>query len=95
MIKRTDLLAFNFYKKEKFTGSYLGMRYLIQKASEEEQDVFSVVTWPGPYNFESTPEEQKAVKSFPFEPEALEEIAEYLNGVYEANKDNWPVQIMV
>ena len=40
MIKRKDLLAFNFYKKEKFTGSYHGMRYLIQKAEEGEENIF-------------------------------------------------------
>ena len=48
MIKRKDLLAFNFYKKEKFTGSYHGMRYLIQKAEEGEETFFSVYTWSGP-----------------------------------------------
>lgn len=31
MIQRKDLLTFQFYKKEKFTGSFRGMRYLIQK----------------------------------------------------------------
>lgn len=31
MIQNDDILNMNFYKKEKFTGSYQGMRYLIQK----------------------------------------------------------------
>lgn len=31
MITGDDILNLNFYKKEKFTGSYQGMRYLIKK----------------------------------------------------------------
>lgn len=34
MITPEDILNLNFYKKEKFTGSYKGMRYLIQKDHE-------------------------------------------------------------
>lgn len=33
MITTEDILNMNFYKKEKFTGSCLGMRYLIEKAT--------------------------------------------------------------
>ncbi len=96
MIQRKDLLAFNFYKKEKFTGSYQGMRYLIQKTEDEdEQKVFSVYTWRGPYNFASTAEELKVEKRFPFEEKSLQEITDYLNRVYEENKGNWPVGIEI
>ena len=38
MITPEDILNLNFYKKEKFTGSYKGMRYLIQKEHDEESD---------------------------------------------------------
>ena len=31
MITNDDILNMNFYKKEQFTGSYQGMRYLIKK----------------------------------------------------------------
>ena len=67
MITNDDILNMNFYKKEKFTGSYLGMRYLIKKDSEPEaeaapangeeasepkmMDVFRATIWPGPYNY--------------------------------------------
>ena len=51
MITPEDILNLNFYKKEKFTGSYKGMRYLIQKEHDEESDtdVFRAIYWPGPY----------------------------------------------
>ncbi|MBC5714671.1 GNAT family acetyltransferase [Roseburia sp. BX1005] len=90
MIKRKDLLAFNFYKKEKFTGSYHGMRYLIQKAEEGEETFFSVYTWSGPFNFATTEDEKKTEKRFPFQEDSLEAITNYLNEVYEADKGNWP-----
>lgn len=83
MIQRNDLLTFNYYKKEKFTGSNQGMRYLIQKDKEWEEDVLLAVTWPGPYNYAATPEEMKTKRAFPFREESLEEIAEYLNQTYE------------
>lgn len=83
MVLRKDLLTFHFYQKEKFTGSYRGMRYLIQKETEEKETVFAVFTWPGPYNFAATPEEQKTKKTFPFTEEALDQIVKYLNRIYE------------
>lgn len=83
MIERSDLLAFHFYKKEKFTGSYCGMRYLIEKTTEGEAELFAVYTWPQPYNFEATLQEDKCRKTFPFTAESLEEITDYLNRIYE------------
>lgn len=83
MILRKDLLTFNFYKKEKFTGSYYGMRYLIEKEKGEDMEEFVVFTWPGPYNFSTTAEDLKKKKTFPFEEESLEKITEYLNTTYE------------
>ena len=73
MIQNDDILNMNFYKKEKFTGSYQGMRYLIQKDQEEDaedenvkHDIFRVTIWPGPYNFASTADDLKSSAVFPF-----------------------------
>ena len=35
MITAEDILNMNFYKKEKFTGSYKGMRYLVKKEKDD------------------------------------------------------------
>ena len=52
MITAEDILNMNFYKKEKFTGSYKGMRYLVKKEKDDaENDIFRATVWPGPYNF--------------------------------------------
>lgn len=86
MITSDDILNMNFYKKEKFTGSYLGMRYLIKK----EDDIFHVTLWPGPYNYESTPDEKKTVAAFPFTPEGKQQVVDWLNEQWESRQGEWP-----
>ncbi|MCM1257904.1 MAG: GNAT family acetyltransferase [Roseburia sp.] len=93
MILPQDLLSIQFYKKEKFTGSLRGMRYVIQKSAENDSDIFEIYTWPGPYNFASTEEDKKVRKTFPFEENSIKDIAEYLNQTYESGKDSWPTGI--
>ena len=47
MITAEDILNMNFYKKEKFTGSYKGMRYLVKKEKDDaENDIFRATVWP-------------------------------------------------
>ena len=41
MITAEDILNMNFYKKEKFTGSYKGMRYLVKKKKMTLKTIFS------------------------------------------------------
>ena len=87
MITPEDILNLNFYKKEKFTGSYKGMRYLIQKDHEEESDhdIFRATYWPGPYNFDTTPDEQKNCASYPFTEDGLTQVCDHLNEFYTAH----------
>ncbi len=90
MIQNDDILNMNFYKKEKFTGSYQGMRYLIQKAqSEDESDIFRVTIWPGPYNFASTADDLKSSATFPFTPEGKEQVVSWLNEQWSAHRTEW------
>lgn len=101
MITNDDILNMNFYKKEKFTGSYLGMRYLIKKDSEPEdaedtsenaprRDIFRATIWPGPYNFATTPDDKKISATFPFTPEGKQQVVDWLNGQWESRKNEWP-----
>ena len=104
MITNEDILNMNFYKKEKFTGSYRGMRYLIRKASVPEEDaksgadesgeapqrdVFSVTIWRGPYNYDTTPEEEKTTCCFPFTPEGKQQVVDWLNAQWESRRGEW------
>lgn len=87
MIQRKDLLTYQFYKKERFTGSHSGMRYLIRREGEGDLEEFAVYVWPGPYGFDAAADEEKVRRAFPFAEASLEEIAEYLNQAYE--KRDW------
>ena len=76
MITAEDILNMNFYKKEKFTGSYKGMRYLVKKEKDDaENDIFRATVWPGPYNFSTTPDDQKISATFPFTEEGRQQAA--------------------
>ena len=80
MIPVQDLFRTNYYKKKPYYGSIDGTNFRIAMVKPEEGDAFfEVITWPGPYNFEKTPEEQKESRRFPFEDASMEEIAAYVN----------------
>lgn len=89
MISNDDILNMNFYKKEKFTGSYKGMRYRIEKSSEEDNDIFLVHIWPGPYNFVSTDNSLKTSATFPFTPDGKQQVVSYLNEQWSARQNEW------
>ncbi len=47
MITTDDILNMNFYKKEKFTGSYKGMHYLVKKEKDDaaKMAIFSALLY--------------------------------------------------
>lgn len=99
MITNEDILNMNFYKKEKFTGSYQGMRYLIRKETEassadgaESVDVFRVYVWPGPYNFDTTEDSKKTSAAFPFTPEGKQKVVDWMNEQWRSRKEEWPAR---
>ncbi len=91
MIKRKDVMPVNFLKKEKFTGSDTGMRYrmemlkreVIKTGSEEcekeEETILLVTSWPEPYGYDATPDENKISEEFPFSEEGIVSGVEWLN----------------
>ena len=70
MLERTEYMPLEYYKKQKWSGSYQGMRFLFRKVEEihtelvdgeekEEKEVFlEAVVWKEPYSYEATPEEE-------------------------------------
>ena len=90
MIELHGQISMAFLKKSRFTGSYQGMRYLLQKAertkeqgSQEQEDktetVLEAVIWPEPFHYEKTEEEKKKKKDFPFHEDGLWEAVGWLN----------------
>lgn len=92
MITTEDILNMNFYKKEKFTGSYLGMRYLIKKDSKDDADIFQVCIWPGPYNFDSTADDRKTFADFPFTEDGKQQAVDWMNEQWKSREDEWPAR---
>ena len=80
-IEKKDLLPLGFLKKSPYTGSFQGIRYRIEKQEEGEEKSLLVYTWPEPYAFSHTPEEEKEKKSFSFSEKGLEEIRLYLSSL--------------
>lgn len=88
MIEKKDL-HLNFIKKEAQTGSFRGMRYLLQRKKEEGEDRLETVLWPEPLCFVKTPESEKQRQCFPLTDEGLEEVVAWLNREYETQRDRW------
>ena len=62
------------------------MHYRIEKYESEEGDtVLRVTVWPGPYNFDTTPDEQKNCASYPFTEDGLTQVCDHLNEFYAAH----------
>lgn len=100
MVTTEDVLNMNFYKKETFTGSYKGMRYRLKKETEEipsdnpevpaeTKNIFLCHIWPGPYNFATTPEEEKRSATFPFTKEGKQAAVDWINEQWSL-REKWP-----
>ncbi|MDO5423070.1 MAG: hypothetical protein Q4F41_05030 [Eubacteriales bacterium] len=85
MIEIKAIMSLPFLKKERFTGSYQGMQYRLEKAGDElRATVFS-----GPYCFDKTPEEKKVSAMFSFDAEGLDAAIAWLNSRYEEKSEEW------
>ena len=96
MIEYTDVMPIPFLKKEKFTGSYQGMRYRMQKkevplneTSEDTTTRLSVYIWPQPFCFDKTNDSEKTEHLFEFSPDGIKEAVDWLNLKYEEEKKRW------
>lgn len=84
MISRENFLSLNFVKKEDFTGSFKGMRFLLRMEKEEDEARLRVFIWSEPFCFEATPDEDKMSKAFRFSEDGLSDAIEWMNENYDA-----------
>ncbi len=89
MIDKKNFHYFNYIKKEEFSGSIEGMRYMLKKVHAGDEEKLQVTIWQGPLNCIKTPEEKKKVTELPFSAEGVEMAADWLNEQYEADKTEW------
>ncbi|MBQ8262039.1 MAG: hypothetical protein IJZ00_07120 [Lachnospiraceae bacterium] len=75
--------SLNYIKKERFTGSFAGMRYMLEKKKTEEAESLLACAWEEPYAFDKTPEEKKIFKEFALTEDGLVEAWNWLDEMQE------------
>ena len=70
-------------KKEDFTGSHKGMRFMLHQETAEEEKKLKVYIWSEPFGFEATPDEEKIAALFEFSEEGLAQAIDWMNENYE------------
>ena len=89
LIDKTTFHPLNYIKKEEYSGSMEGMRYMLKRIKSGEEDRILVTIWPEPYGISKTPEEEKEFLEVELSEAGVEEAAEWLNGQYEKQKERW------
>lgn len=90
MIDLSGMISIPLLKKEVFCGSEKGMRFRLAKVSSEETgDELEAVIWPEPFNYETTAEEKKERKQFPFTKEGIGQAVDWMNKTHENEPERW------
>ena len=89
MIDKKTFHPLNYIKKEEYSGSMEGMRYMLKRVKGEESDLIKVTIWPEPYGVNKTPEEEKKSIEVPLNEEGVGQAADWLNEQYEEQKERW------
>lgn len=89
MIKREDILSMEYLKKTEFTGCHKGMRYRLEKVEEDGEKKLKVTVWPEPFNFFTTPAEQKQSELFAFEEDGVVDAVAWMNDRLLTDKEKW------
>lgn len=79
MIKAEDILSLEYLKKADFTGSHQGMRYRLSCITKEDNKRLQVYVWPEPFNFVTTPEDQKQHEEFDFTQDGIIDAVAWMN----------------
>ena len=89
MLDKETFHPLNYIKKEEYSGSMDGMRYLFKKVRNGDEDVIRVTIWPEPFNLLHTPENLTEFIEVPLSTEGVEQATDWINERYEAERDKW------
>lgn len=90
MINREDILSMEYLKKTEFTGCHKGMRYRLEGvAGEDGEKKLRVTVWPEPFNFFTTPEEEKESAEFFFGEDGVVDAVAWMNDRLFLEKEKW------
>ena len=82
MIEKEKFHVLNYVKKEEYTGSMEGMRFMLKKKASGEETRLETIIWPEPFGYGKTPEEKKQRKEFPLSAEGVEQAVDWMNEQY-------------
>lgn len=89
MIDKETFHPLNYIKKEEYSGSMDGMRYMLKRVRAGEEDKIRVTIWPEPFGIHKTPEEEKQSIEVPLSEEGVGEAADWLNAQYIEQEEKW------
>lgn len=90
MISRDDILSMEFLKKSEYTGCHQGMRYRLEGVALDAGDKKLCCTvWPEPFNFFTTPAEQKESAEFSFDEDGVRDAVAWMNDRLFEEKEKW------
>ncbi len=89
MLDKKTFHPLNYIKKEEYSGSMEGMRYMLKRGKNGEEDVIRVTIWPEPLNLLHTPKQLQESIEVPLTAEGVEQAADWINGRYESRRDYW------
>lgn len=89
MIERQDILSMEYLKKTEFTGCHQGMRYRLEGVAKESGKKLYVTVWPEPFNFFTTPEEEKESAEFSFDEDGIADAVAWMNDRLFEERDRW------
>ena len=81
-----DKGSLNFIKKEPFTGSDTGMRFMLQNNGNDE---ILATIWPEPYSFYKTDSALKTSETFPLSTEGRDQAVDWLNSQRVSRAELW------
>lgn len=89
MLDKQNFHPLNYIKKEEYSGSMEGMRYLLKRDKDGDTDAIRVTVWPEPLGIYKTPQEKKTSILVPLSEEGVKQAADWLNEQYESRRDYW------
>ncbi len=89
MIQRQDILSMEYLKKTEFTGSHQGMRYRLEGVFSGDEKKLKATVWPEPFNFITTPLEEKESEEFSFDEDGVTDAVAWMNNRLFEEKDRW------
>jgi len=89
MLDHETFHPLNYIKKEEYSGSMEGMRYMLKKVKSGDKDVIRVTIWPEPLNMFRTPGHLRESIDVPLTEEGVGQAMNWLNEQHESRKEYW------